>query len=374
MNRHVNYFFLALSLFLIIFGLLFLSTLSAIASLQVFGNTNYYLLHQLVATAIGLVLGFIAYKTPLPFIKKVAPILFWINFVLLIVAAVPILGTKFWGASRWISIGSHTFQPSEFFKITASLYFSSWISGRVAGHTKKNWVAIAKRGYDNLTRLFIPFLILLVLIAGTFYLQRDISTLGIVSVTLLAIYFIAGTPLWNTLLMLIMGMVSAAFLVIKEPYRLDRLLVFLHPNADPLGKGLQLKQSLIAMGSGGLFGKGLGMSTQKFGFLPQAMSDSIVAIIGEELGIVGCIALVVLFLLFLWLGFRISKHATDMFAKLIAVGIPTWIVLQAFLNIASSMGLFPLSGIPLPFFSYGGSHIIAEIIGVGLLLNISKNG
>jgi len=141
-----------------------------------------------------------------------------------------------------------------------------------------------------------------------------------------------------------------------------------------LGRGLQLKQSLIAVGSGGIFGEGLGMSTQKFGFLPEAMSDSIFAILGEETGMIGCVILVMLFVWFLWLGFKIARGAHDTFAKLTAVGITTWIVFQSFINIASTIGMFPLSGIPLPFFSYGGSHIIAEMIGVGLLLNISKNG
>jgi cell division protein FtsW len=134
-----------------------------------------------------------------------------------------------------------------------------------------------------------------------------------------------------------------------------------------------LKQSLISLGSGGFFGKGLGMSVQKFNFLPTAMSDSIFAIIGEELGIVGGVSLIVLFVLIFWAGIKISKKSTDRFSSLVAFGIVTWITLQAFVNIASSAGIFPLAGIPLPFFSYGGSHLVVEMIGVGLLLNISKN-
>jgi cell division protein FtsW len=158
-----------------------------------------------------------------------------------------------------------------------------------------------------------------------------------------------------------------------EQYRLDRWLIFLHPETDPLGKGFQLRQSLIALGSGGIFGKGLGMSTQKFGYLPQAMSDSVFAIIGEELGIIGATVLIILFILFFWLGLRIAKNSNDKFSKMTAIGIVIWITLQAFVNMASAAGVFPLAGIPLPFFSYGGSHLVTELIGVGLLLNISKN-
>ncbi|MEI7425111.1 MAG: FtsW/RodA/SpoVE family cell cycle protein, partial [Candidatus Staskawiczbacteria bacterium] len=150
-------------------------------------------------------------------------------------------------------------------------------------------------------------------------------------------------------------------------------LIFLNPDSDPLGKGWQLKQSLISLGSGGIFGKGLGMSSQKLGFLPEAMTDSIFAAIGEETGIIGCVILISLFILFFWLGIKISKNSNDKFSKMVTLGIVFWITFQAFINIASAAGIFPLAGIPLPFFSSGGSHLIVELIGVGLLLNISKN-
>lgn len=374
MKRFINYYFLGLSAFLLAFGLLFLSTLSAISSLQNFGNTNYYLFHQLTAVAIGFVIAAIAYKIPLDLLKKIAPILLLINLAALVSVFLPGIGTKFWGASRWISIGNSTFQPSEFFKIIAIIYLSSWISSRFSDRARKGWAPMAKKGYQNFVKIYAPFLFFLGVVAMLFILQKDITTLGIISITLMVIYFCAGTPFWHTLLTIALGVGSAAFLIISEPYRFQRLSTFLHPEIDPLGIGLQLKQSMIAIGSGGIFGRGLGMSTQKFGFLPQAMSDSIFAILGEETGIVGCVILILLFLLFLYLGFKIANQAQGKFSKLTAIGITTWIVFQAFINIASTMGLFPLSGVPLPFFSYGGSHVVAELIGVGILLNISKNG
>lgn len=372
MAKHLDYYLLGLAAFLLIFGALFLATLSAPASMQIFGNTNYYIFHQLIRIGLGFILAFIAFKTPLHIFKKIALPLFIINLILLVVVFLPAVGTKFWGAQRWISIGHNTFQPSEFFKITAVLYLSAWLSNRFHKISKKNWKSSMKKGYYGFTTLLLPFLVLLAVITVILYMQRDISTLGIIGITLLVVYFVSGTPFWHMMLTFVMGVSSAALFIVVEPYRLQRLKVFLHPETDVLGIGLQLKQSLIAIGSGGMFGKGLGMSIQKFGFLPQAMSDSIFAILGEETGIIGCTILIAVFLLFFWRSLKIANSTSDNFAKLTSVGIATWITLQAFINIASTIGIFPLSGIPLPFLSYGGSHIIAEMIGVGILLNISK--
>lgn len=374
MHKHINYYFLGLVIFLIGFGLLFLSTLSALTSLNLFGTTNYYLVRQLIRIGIGLVACFIAFKIPLTFLKKISPWLLLVNLFFLIAALFPWLGVSLKGASRWISIGGFSFQPSEFLKISAVMYLSALLANRLSEGTKKNWVASAKKGFYNLARIFLPFLLLLVVIIIILKYQRDLSTLGIIVATLIIIYFSARTPIWHMIVAFLLAGTSAAVFIVREPYRLERLKVFLHPGTDPLGIGFQVKQSIIAMGSGGFFGKGLGMSVQKFSFLPEAMTDSIFAILGEETGIFGCSILVLLFVAFLYLGLKIANSSTDTFAKLTAIGITLWITSQAFMNITSAVGLFPLSGIPLPFFSYGGSHIIAELIGVGLLLNVSKNG
>ncbi len=374
MKRHINYSFLALTTALLVSGLLFLSTLSAIASLQVFGNTSYYIFHQLIAVLIGLVLGLIALNIPLPFLKKIAPWLLLANIAALIIVFIPLFGTKLGGASRWISIGNNTFQPSEFFKITAILYIAAWLSNRSLAGGKKNWLMAAKKNYHSFIQSYLPFIFFLGIIAIILVLQKDMSTLGIITIALITMYFMAETPVWQTMVTIAGGFGAALLLILHKQYRLDRLMIFLHPELDPLGIGHQLNQAKLAIGSGGIFGKGLGMSVQKFGFLPESMSDSIFAILGEETGIIGCTVLILAFLAFLYLGFKIANSATDSFSKLTAVGISTWIIFQAFINIASNLGLFPLSGIPLPFFSYGGSHIIAELIAVGLLLNISKNG
>lgn len=374
MKKHFNYFLFFLVVFLIGFSFLFFVTLSTPASIQRFGNANYYFMHQLLCGLLpGIILGFIAYKIKLSFLKKWA---FWLvifNILLLLLVFLPFVGLSAGGATRWFNLGAFSIQPSEFLKITAILYLSAWIASRLSDTSVSGWKSNVKRGYHNIIYIFLPFVIFLGLISIALYFQRDASTLGIITLTLLALYFSAKTPLWHTSLIIFSGLTFLLLLIRYEPYRLDRWLIFLNPETDPLGKGYQLRQSLISLGSGGIFGKGLGMSTQKFGFLPQAMSDSIFAIIGEELGIIGCVGLIALFILFFWLGIRISKKSSDRFAKLTAMGIVFWITLQAFINIASVIGIFPLTGIPLPFFSYGGSHLVVEMIGVGLLLNISKN-
>lgn len=371
MKKHLDYYFLFLVIILAVLGILFLATLSATASMRSFGNTNYYFLHQLYMLLAGAAAAVVIYKLPLSLIKKVTPIAFFINLILLI--TVFILGSRFWGAKRWLDIGIGTFQPSEFLKITAILYLSLWIANRLAAGGKKGWISNVKSGYHNFTHVFLPFVLFLVIISVILIFQPDISTLAIIGSTLVLVYFASGTPLWHSLTIAAAGLGGLLALIKIAPYRLDRFLIFLHPETDPLGKGMQVKQGLIAIGSGGLFGKGWGMSSQKFGFLPQAMSDSIFSIFGEETGIFGCIILVTLFLLFLWFGIKIAKSSNDKFSQLTAIGITAWIVIQASVNIAANVGLAPLAGIPLPFFSYGGSHLITELIGVGLLLNISKN-
>ena len=373
MKKHISYHFLALVAILLVFGATFLSVVSSIASLNAFGNTHYYIFHQLIAIAIGLVIGFIIFKIPLDIIKKFIPILLLINLILVVIVLVPSLGTKFWGAKRWIIIGGTAFQPSEFLKVTSILYLALLLSKRSFEQTKTGWISAAKKSYNAVTKVFVPFLLLLVVIFVILFLQKDLSTLGVITIALLAVYFSANTPLWHMVLT-VGGMISAAAVAIRiEPFRFERLMHFLKPEQDPLGIGFQLKQSLLAIGSGGIFGKGLGMSDQKFGFLPQSMTDSMFAILGEETGIIGCAVLVILFAALFWQGIRIAKSSGDAFGRLAVIGIVTWIVVQAFLNICSSIGIWPLSGLPLPFFSYGGSHALAELIGVAIILNISKH-
>ena len=372
MKKRIDYYLLATTFTLLALGFLFLSTLSARDSLDKFGTTYYYLFHQLKSFIPALILAIIAFFIPLDLLKKISLWLLIITFILLLI--VMIFGSNFWGAQRWIVVFGLVLQPSEILKLTSILYLSAWLANRMREEKSRGAILAVKRASYNFINLFLPFVILEVIISVIMIKQSDLSTLGIIGLTLLALYFFAKTPIWHTILA-IFGAVAGLFTFIKiEPYRLERLLVFLHPDKDPQGASFQIGQSLIALGSGGILGKGLGMSAQKFGFLPQAMTDSIFPIIGEETGIIGCAILITLFSLLLWRGLKISNESSDKFAKFVALGVTFWIVLQAFINISSSIGIWPLAGIPLPFFSYGGSHLLTEMIGIGLLLNISKNG
>lgn len=369
MKRHFNYPLFFLTTFLVCIGFLFLTCLSTTESLKVSANGNYYAVHQLFGLLVAIVLGFVAYKVSLDFVKKMALPVFLINLLLLFLVFIPGLGIRAGGASRWLDLGFFSFQPAELLKLTSILYLSAWIASKVDDSHATGWKFATKKSYYH---IIVPFLTFLGLLLAVLYLQKDASTLGIITITLLVLYFSAKTPLWHTLFVVFCGIGSLLFMVIFEPYRLSRWLVFLNPNVDPLGSGFQLRQALISLGSGGVFGKGLGMSTQKF-LLPEPMTDSIFAIMGEELGAIGCIALIGLFILFFWLGIKIAKNSNDRFAKMTAIGIVFWITFQAFVNISSAIGIFPLTGLPLPFFSYGSSHLAVELIGIGLLLNISKN-
>ena len=224
--------------------------------------------------------------------------------------------------------------------------------------------------------MLIPFSVILAVLMFGLIMQPDMSTLVIICFTGVSMYLLASAPWWH---IVCLGGAGAAFMVLfinTASYRLNRFLSFLQPHSDPMGKGYQLKQSAIAIGSGKIFGVAngfsLGLSRQKFGFLPEAITDSIFAIIAEELGFVGGLTLILLFLIFAWRGLKLAVKNINSFEGLLASGIVIWISLQALLNIGGIVGILPLTGIPLPFFSYGGSHIIAEMVGVGLLLNISK--
>jgi cell division protein FtsW len=366
-DKHPDFLLLGVLIALLFMGILILSSVSAAFSQEKFGNPYYFLKHQVLYGLIpGLILALFVFKINLNFLKKWAMILLIINLVLLGMVFLPKIGIKALGATRWLKIGPISFQPSELLKLTSILYFSAWLSSRTEKGSKK----MEKKSFnENL----IAFLVMVGIISAFLIFQPDISTLGTIVIVGISIYFLAGTPFWHSLLMILAGTGALYALVKFAPYRINRLLVFLNPETDPMGIGYQAKQALMAIGSGGISGVGLGMSQQKYGFLPQSISDSIFAIFAEETGFVGCIVLISLFLIFLWSGFKIAKEKQDKFSKLTALGITSWISLQAFIGIASMTGILPLMGVPLPFISYGGSALVSELVGVGILLNISKN-
>ncbi len=344
---------------LLIIGIVVLASVSASFSQVKFGKTTYYLFHQMIYGLIpGLALGFIAFRIKLSILRKLAWVFMLINLVLMALIFIPKLGIVSGGAPRWINLGFISFQPSEFLKLSFILYLSAWLTSSLR---------------DKRVFTLIPFLVVLGILAVLLTLQSDVSTLGLIILVGILMYFSSGLPFWHTILVLLIFAGGMWGLIKIAPYRMKRILVFLNPGIDPMGMGYQIKQILIAIGSGGILGLGLGMSVQKFGWIPQTMSDSVFAVFAEETGFVGSLILISLFLVLLWRGLRIAKISQNRFSQLFAIGISCWICIQAFINMGAMIGILPLTGIPLPFISYGGSHMVVELIGIGILLNISKS-
>ncbi len=292
--------------------------------------------------------------------KWVVP-LFISNIILLILVFIPGIGAKIYGASRWVQIGPLQFQPSEMTKLVVILYLAAWFVGK------------GKERVGDLFEGFVPFMAIFGVIAFLIMKQPDTGTLGVIFLVALSIFFAAGARLSHLTAIFIGGLVALGILIKMAPYRLQRFLVFLNPDLDPRGVGYHVNQALLAIGSGGLWGLGLGHSRQKFNYLPEPVTDSIFAIFSEEWGFIGAVVVILLFLYLAWRGFAIAKYAADDFGRLVAVGIVMWITTQAFVNIAAISGLIPLTGIPLPFISYGGTSLVFLMAGVGILLNISRH-
>lgn len=361
---NIDYWLVLSVLGLLLAGIVILASVSAVFSLEKFNKTGYFFLHQMLYGFLpGIVLGTIAFFIPLNFLKKWSFAFIIIALFLMALVLVPGLGISSGGAPRWLKIGAFSFQPSEMLKVAFIIYLSSWLANRTSAKKGKDW-----------KMTLVPFFFILGLVFFLFYFQSNASTLGLIMIIASVLYFLSNTPFWHMIVLLLIGGLMSALMIIFTPYRIKRILVVLNLLKDPMGAGYQIKQSLITIGSGGILGSGLGMSQQKFGkFLPETMSDSIFAIFAEEVGLVGCVVLISLFLIFFWRCVKIARNSRDKFCQLFSFGIGVWICVQAFINIGAMIQIFPLTGIPLPFISYGGSHIIAELIGVGILLNISKH-
>ena len=350
-----DYFLLGIVVILVLLGILILASVSGPFSQSRFGNPYYYLIHQIVFGLLpGGILALILLKINLKKIKRLTLFFLLANLMLLAMVFLPVIGIRVSGSTSWLDFGFVSFQPSEFLKLTFILYLASFLTRP----TEKN--------------NFLAFLIVVGLISLLLILQPDVGTLGIIVLTAILMYFSSRTPVWQSILIILASFGGLAALMRFSAYRFNRLLAFLNPNLDPQGASYQITHSVITVGSGGLFGQGLGLAEEKFGLLPQPISDSIFVIFAKEAGFSGAIFLISFFLIFLWSGFKIAKRADSQFSQLLAMGITSWIVLQAFINIGAMIGILPLTGVPLPFISYGGSALITELAGIGILLNISK--
>lgn len=341
-------------------GLIILASSSLVISQERFNKPYYYFFHQLIyGIGIGLVLFFITQKVHYKLWKKLAVPILVFSIITLILVLVPSLGFGYGGARRWLDLKFISLQPSELIKLGFIIYLAAWLEKR-------------KTEFKSFTQSTLPFLIIMGLIAALVIAQPDIGTLGTIVLIGIAIFFLAGAKFSHIFLIILSGLAVLSALINVAPYRMNRLLTFLNSDIDPSGISYQIKQALLAIGSGGIFGVGLGHSRQRYNYLPSPASDSIFAIAAEELGFIGATILIILFIGLFLRGFKIAKNSPDRFAQLTAAGITSWFAIQVFINIGAITGLIPLTGITLPFISYGASSMIVSLTAAGILINISK--
>lgn len=349
----VDWWLIGLVLALSVFGLIMVGNASVAEAYRDFGDKFYYLRLQIRWAILGLVTFLLAAKINYHRLKILAIPLLIFTLIALITVLASSLGVKALGAKRWLDIGGFRFQPAELAKFAFILWSAAFLSNKA----KKK---------------LLPFMIILGLLIVLIMLGPDLGTTVIIVASALVVWFASGAPIWQFGLMGLIGLLGGAGLIVSSPYRKERLLTFLNPTRDPLGASYHIRQILIALGSGGLTGLGLGQSRQKFEYLPAVTTDSIFAVIAEELGFIGGVIILIIFLILIWRGFKIALEAPDEFGCLLAVGITAWVGLQALVNLAAMVALVPLTGIPLPFISYGGSSLILALTGMGILVNISK--
>ena len=358
--RQYDQIFLLFFAAMFIFGFFILASASLGISSEKYGEAYYFLLHQMLYGLLpGAILFYFALITPYKYLRNLALPILLVGIFLMFLVFVPGIGFYNGGAKRWLSFGVISFQPSELMKFAYIVYLAAWLETR--GKELRSF----KFG-------FLPFIIMSVFIASFLVFQPDIGTLGVLMISVFALFFYSGGPIRQLAIFAGIGLAAFIGLILIEPYRLERVSTFWNSSADPAGAGYQINQALIAVGSGGLWGRGFGLSRQKFSYLPEPVGDSIFAILSEELGFIGAIILLMLFLFFFIRGIKITEKAPDAFGRLLGAGLLFLIIFQALINIAAIIGLIPLTGIPLPFVSYGGSAIMMTLMEVGIILNISK--
>jgi len=346
--------------FLVVFGLLILASASLGYSVKRFGYPYYYLFHQLAfGIGVGGLLFALGLRIPVSLYKRFAPLILVASMGLLLLIFVPGIGFSTGGATRWLHIGPISFQPSEFLKFAMVVYLAAWM------HSKRKEVA-------SFTLGFLPFLLITGFVSIFLYKEPDIGTLGVIALTSLGMFILAGGRGSQIALAVLLGAGLLIAIIYAEPYRRARLFVFLNPELESTGIGYHVDQARIAIGSGGLFGRGLGLSQQKYSFLPEPMGDAIFAVFAEEFGFIGVSVVLAAFIFFFFRGMLMAARAYDSFAQLLAAGITLLVITQVIVNIGSLSGLMPLTGIPLPFISYGGSALALTLAEVGIILNVSK--
>jgi len=334
---------------------------SSIYAWERYRDSFYFLKRHLVFLAVGVLLAFLTMFFDYRLFRKHARLMLWIALVALVLVLIPGIGREVSGARRWFRFKFISFQPSEFANLALIIYMADFI---------------ARKGdkIKSLFKGFIPPICVLGATALLILIQPDLGTVVALGSVILIMLFVAGTRGSYILSLILCSLPAAYFLVFSVPYRRARIMAFLNPWLDPKGTGFQIIQSQIAIGSGGIFGRGLGHSQQKLFYLPAAHTDFIFSIIGEELGLIGTLGVIILFMIFIQQGLKIIKNAQDKFGYFLALGLVLMISLKAIINIGVSCGLFPTKGLPLPFISYGGSSLLFDMVSLGILINIARCG
>ncbi|SDR68392.1 FtsW/RodA/SpoVE family cell cycle protein [Parafannyhessea umbonata] len=355
--------FLGAVAFLALFGLTMIyssSSITALSSADAHYNAAFYLQRQLLFGAVGIVLAFVIARFDYHlWVRKLLVVEWLVTLILLLLVLTPFAGSDAYGATRWIQVGPVNLQPSEFAKITLILVAANLISEYYEGTT-----------YDS--RELITFLVFGIVVPALLILrQPDKGTFTVVAVTLIIMLYFGGAPGKLCIGLLVLGIATLALVSYAQPYSRARIEIMMNPWSDPYDKGYQLVQGLYAFGSGGVFGVGIGMSKQKYSYLPMAYNDFIFAVVGEELGLVGTLGMVAAFVVLLWAGLKIARYAPDLSGQLAAVGCTFIIVAQMLLNVSGVLCMFPLSGKPIPFVSYGGSSIMSSLMLAGVVMSVS---
>lgn len=352
-KKAFDFVLLVIVVILVLSGLVFVYDVSVIQAYRDFGDSYYYIRQQLLWALLGAFVGLLFAYFDYRNLKKISGVIFVMSLVLLVAVFIPGLGTEAGGAHRWLNFYFFTIQPAEIVKFASVLWLASTFEKKIS--------------LKPLVLLVIP-----IVAAVMGVLQRDLGSTVVFVVTTVMIYLISGGSLWQMFIAVPILVAGFLGLIITSEYRRNRVMAFLDPFSDPQGFTYHISQVLVALGSGGIFGLGLGQSRQKF-YIPEVTTDSIFAVIGEEMGLLGGILVVAIFFLLVWRGLKIAERCSDNFGKILAVGITSWIGIQAIVNLGAMVSLFPLTGVPLPFISYGGSALVANLAAVGILLNISKH-
>ena len=359
MKKNLGLYLFIVTMILIVFGIIMIYSSSSIWAEYKFNDAFKYVKNQALFAFIGTFLMIIISKIDYKFYYNKASQIFLISIILLVLVLIPGIGSVRNGSRSWFGIGSFGVQPSEFAKLSLIILASKYL-------TKSNkFVKDIKKGV-------IPILALLFLVFGLIMLQPDFGTGMIIVVSILSLLYIAGVNIKFFIGLGLLGVIGITFLILIAPYRMDRITSFVDPWNDPLGTGFQIIQSLYAIGPGGLLGMGFLKSRQKQFYLPEPQTDFIFSIISEEFGVLGVVIVTSLFVSILYLGIKIALNSKDNFAKYLAFGLLFQMLIQAVMNLAVVIGLIPVTGVTLPFLSYGGSSLLISMVSIGIILSIAR--